>query len=73
MLMDLDIHCLKADDVKEFINRPEAITLLFVGLSEVHSNSNMFGGLNSTSFKIKWKQIDRRDRAICRLLFGEKS
>lgn len=30
-------------------------------------------GLNSTSFKIKWKQIDRRGRPICRLLFGEKS
>jgi hypothetical protein len=35
----------------------------------------MFGGkegIESISFKIKWKQIDKRGKAICLKLFGEK-
>lgn len=66
--MDMDIHLLKADEVEEFASRPEAATLLLVGLAEIHANAKMFGGIDSTSFKIKWKQIDRRGKAICKLL-----
>lgn len=69
MRLDMDIHQLKADGIIEFAKRPEAITLLLTALSEVHSNAMMFGGLDSVSFKIKWKQIDKRGRAICQLLF----
>lgn len=61
---DMDIHNLKAEGIKEFALRPEAVTLILTGLSEVHSNSRMFGGFESTSFKIKWKQIDKRGRQI---------
>ena len=64
--MDMDIHLLKAVGVEEFASRPEAATLLLTGLAEVHSNAAMFGGISSTSFKIKWKQIDRRGKAIFR-------
>lgn len=71
MGMDMDIHALKADEIEEFCSRPEAITLLLTGLAEIHSNASMFGGIESTSFKIKWKQIDRRGKAICRHIFGE--
>lgn len=71
MKMDMDIHYLKDKDVDEFCKRPQAITLLLAGLSEVHSNSLMFGGNESTSFKIKWKQINKRGKAICYKLFGE--
>jgi hypothetical protein len=62
--MDMDIHCLKDEGVKEFSQHPLAISLLLAGLSEIHANASMFGGIESTSFKIKWKQIDRRGRAI---------
>lgn len=62
--MDMDIHLLKADGIEDFAKRPEALTLLLVGLAEIHSNAEMFGGIESTSFKIKWKQIKRRGNQV---------
>lgn len=69
MKMDMMIHTMKACDVDEFCTHPEACTLLLAGLAEVHSNAKMFGGIDSTSFKIKWNQINRRGKAICLKLF----
>ena len=69
MRFDMMIHTMKASDLETFISLPEAPTLLIAGLAEIHANANMFGGLDSTSFKIKWKQIDRRGKAICQKLF----
>ena len=64
ILHDMDIHLLKADGVEEFSKNPHALTLLLTGLSEIHSNSKIFGGLESTSFKIKWKSINQRGKQI---------
>lgn len=61
---DMDIHLLKADGVEEFCKNPQAITLLLAGLAEMHSNCQMFGGIESTSFKIKWKCINQRGKQI---------
>jgi len=61
---DMDIHCLKGEGVDEFASRPQAVSLMLTGLSEVHANASMFGGMESTSFKIKWKQIDKRGRQV---------
>ncbi len=69
--MDMMIHTIKDCDIDEFITHPEAITLLLAGLAEVHSNAKMFGGLESDSFKIKWKQINKRGKAICQKMFKE--
>lgn len=65
---DMDIHCLKSEQIEEFANRPEAITLILTGLSEIHANASMFGGIESTSFKIKWKQIDKRGKQVLSIL-----
>lgn len=66
---DMEIHTIKAKDVPYFCrNKKEAVTLLLVGLSEIHANASMFGGIDSPSFKMKWKQINRRGRAICKFL-----
>lgn len=72
MRLDMEIHQLKAEGVEQFAKRPEAISLLLTSLSEITSNATLFGGVESTSFKIKWKQIDKRGRAICESLFGKK-
>lgn len=70
--MDMDIHLLKAEAVNEFSERTQAVTLLLLGLAEVHSNAEMFGGFTSESFKIKRKYLERRGTAICKLLFDSQ-
>ena len=70
MLMDMDIHTLKSDGLEEFAKRPQAISLILSGLCAIHSNAEMFGGIDSTSFKIKWKHIDKRGRQILQLING---
>lgn len=72
ILRDMDIHTLKADGVKEFAKNPHALTLLLTGLAEIHSNCQMFGGPESTSFKIKWKCINQRGKQILNQLKNKK-
>jgi hypothetical protein len=64
--LDMAIHLLKAEDLDEF--RAEAATLLVTGFCEIHSNAAMFGGVDSPSFKMKWKHIDRRGRQIVKMI-----
>lgn len=68
---DMDIHLLKAAGVEAFCANPNAVVHLLAGLAEVTSNAAMFGGVDSTSFKIKYKQLVSRGNAICAVLFGE--
>lgn len=65
---DMDIHLLKSKDVDEFCKNPNAITLLITGLAEIHSNAEMFGGISSTSFRIKCKSIIQRGKSIIHIL-----
>ena len=65
---DMDIHTLKADGVENFCKNTLAITLLLTGLAEIHSNASMFGGIDSTSFKIKLKSITQRGKQILNIL-----
>jgi hypothetical protein len=67
-LMGMDIHLIKSDDMEEFAGRKAAATLLMAGLSEIHANAHMFGGIDSTSFKIKWKHLDRRGKQLSKIL-----
>jgi hypothetical protein len=64
ILHDMDVHLLKSDGVIQFCRNPYALTLLLTGLSELHSNAQMFGSIQSTSFKIKWKSINQRGKQI---------
>lgn len=61
---DMDVHCLKGEDVETFARDPLAVSLLMSALCEIHANASMFGGIESTSFKIKWKQIDKRGKQV---------
>ena len=66
--MDMDAHLLKADNLQEFSSRPQARALLLTALAEVHANASMFGGIDSTSFKIKFKHLDKRGRQVLNLI-----
>lgn len=65
---DMDVHLLKGEGIEEFSRRPEAVALLLTGLSEVTANAAMFGGISATSFKIKFKNIEKRGRAIIKAI-----
>lgn len=66
---DMKIHTMKTEDINWMIKRQEMILWIIVGLAEVHSNAELFGGMESTSFKIKWKQVARRG---CQLIDKKK-
>jgi len=69
---DMDIHLLKSDGVDDFCKNPFSLTLLLTGLAEVHSNAQIFGGLDSTSFKIKNKSINQRGKQILNKIKNNK-
>ncbi len=74
---DMVLHTATAEEISEKWSGDFTIedfcTLLLAALAEVHSNAKMFDavlGVDSTSFKIKWKQLERRGRQICKHYFG---
>lgn len=66
---DMDVHMLKAAGVPDFAQHPLAVAQVLAALAEVTSNASMFGGIGSTSFKIKYKQIDQRGKALMKVHF----
>lgn len=64
---DMDVYLLKGDGVEEFSQRNTAATQLLAGLAELHSNARMFGGLDSVGFKSKYRNLDRRGKAIVKI------
>jgi hypothetical protein len=65
ILHDMDFHSLKGDDLNELVSDPRAIDLLLTAWSEIHANAQMFGGIDSTSFKIKRKQLEKNTKLVC--------
>lgn len=72
---DMEIHKSSLEEIEQLTtsvwSRHDACTLLLVSLAELHSNARMFGGIDSTSFKIKWKKIDKAGKKICKILFNK--
>ncbi len=63
------IHQCSATEIDEMCkiwSIKDAFTLLLAALAEIHSNSRMFGGENSDSFKIKFKKLEQRGKQICK-------
>ena len=59
MQRDMDMHLLKPSTCSEY-DAPHLIAaLLLTALSELHANCEMFGGFESTSFKIKFKNLSK--------------
>lgn len=72
MRHDMDIHLLKNEDIDKFCDLSFAPTLLITGFCELHSNASMFGGLDSVSFKIKWKKLNKQGNKISEILKKNK-
>ncbi len=66
--MDMDAHLLRDEGVPDFAKRPQAVALLLTALAEIHANATMFGGIESTSFKIKAKALAKRGKAVMKRL-----
>jgi hypothetical protein len=66
--MDMKVHTMCADDIPEFCKNREAVSLLYSALAEIHANAELFGGIESISFKIKYKQVEKRGAAILKHL-----
>lgn len=64
ILHDMDAHTVKGDAINEFIQRPDAPSLLLTALAEIHSNAAFKGQLESDQFKIKLKQLSRLGKRI---------
>jgi hypothetical protein len=66
---DMDCHLLRPAGATEFAKRADSLILLLTALCEVHANAEMFGGIQSDSFKIKWKRLDKIGEIILREQF----
>lgn len=61
---DMDFHIMKPAQAAEYERLDLAPALLLTALSELHANAEMFGGIESTSFKIKFKNLNKLGRNI---------
>ncbi len=59
ILHDMDLHMLKGECLDEVLKDPRCLNLMLMAYSEIHANASMFGGTDSTSFKIKKKKLDK--------------
>ena len=62
--MDMKCHTAKGEELAEFAKHPYAPSLLFTALAEIHSNAAWLQALDSDSFKIKHKQLEKVAKAI---------
>lgn len=64
ILHDMDFHVLKGDDLDSLLTDPRALGLLLTAWAEIHANAQMFGGIDSTSFKIKRKHLEKQTKLL---------
>lgn len=56
---DMLCHITKAKDYMQLVENSNIEILLCSSLAELHSNAQMFGGFDSDSFKIKFKNLNK--------------
>lgn len=54
---DMDFHIMKGDELKQLCTSPFAPILYFTAWAEINANAEIFGGRDSTSYKIKAKKL----------------
>lgn len=68
--LDMVMHTESKEDIKaRKLPVQDSLTLLVVALAEIHANAELFGGIESTSFKIKWKKLDKTGKYLCNYYF----
>lgn len=65
---DMDMHLLKPSQAADYKRKDLVPALLLTALSEIHANAEMFGGIESTSFKIKFKALNKLGNAFMKIL-----
>lgn len=70
---DMDLHILKPEGIPEFAQRETAAALILATLCELHANAELFGGLESTGFKIKMKHLESRGKQICKIKYSKEN
>lgn len=64
MRLDMQFHLMNAEEAATFWENPLAPTLYVTAWAEIQANASMFGGVDSTSYKIKRKKLERAGRAL---------
>lgn len=68
--LDMIFHTESADEIRaRNLSSATLCSLMLAALAEIHSNAAMFGGIESTSFKIKFKKLEKTGNRICKHLF----
>lgn len=68
---DMVAHLTKPSEFESFMELDNFKILLITALCEIHSNAVMFGGIDSQSFKIKHKKLNRLGKNVVKNLEGK--
>lgn len=67
---DMIMHAKKYDEIISMkLSIKDISTHLIVALAELHANAELFGGIESESFKIKFKRLEKLGKKLCYQLF----
>lgn len=70
---DMDFHTMTPEQIVEDYQiesrKSLACTLVLSALAELHANAELFGGLQSRSFLVKWKALEKRANSLLENLF----
>lgn len=73
ILNDMFFHTCSSEDLESTtLEFKDLFTLLITALAEIHANAQIFGGIESISFKTKYKQLDRRGKQLLKK-FNQKA
>ncbi len=63
---DMWMHTCSSDEVHAAVlHRHDLVRIqILVALAEIHANATMFGGVQTTSFKIKYKHVAKRSKVL---------
>lgn len=71
---DMMVHVCSAEEIdtkmRHELSVNDSVSLLLASLAEIHSNAKMFGSIDSTNFKMKWKNVERRGKQILKFWFS---